>query len=149
MSRALRLEPLEESDLGWVVEHERALHSHPWTLGNFRDSLSSGHSCWRLCELGAVVGYLVVMTILDEAHLLNISVVRAEQGKGLGGAALGLLFEHLRPLGIQHVLLEVRPSNAAARALYAKTGFEQIGRRKGYYPAPDGREDAIVMRRAL
>ena len=89
------------------------------------------------------------MNVLDEAHLLDIGIVAALQGRGLAMRFLDWLAEGAKARGACDFYLEVRPSNAAALRLYARSGFVEIGRRRGYYPAADGREDAIVMRRTL
>lgn len=148
-ARSLSFAPLGEHDLGWVVEQEACLHSFPWSLQNFIDSLAAGHSCWLMRDAGTPVGYAVVLVVLDEAHLLNISVARDAQGRGLGGQLLGYLISLARSDGIRQFFLEARPSNLSALALYRRAGFMEIGRRKGYYPSREGREDAIVMRLEL
>jgi ribosomal-protein-alanine N-acetyltransferase len=138
-----------EHDLDWVVEQEAALHSFPWTRGNFVDSLSAGHGCWLMSDAGRPVAYAIVLIVLDEAHLLNISVVRDAQGRGLGRHLLEHLIADARRGGIRQFFLEVRPSNVPALALYRCAGFVEIGQRKGYYPSSGGRENAIVMRLEL
>ena len=143
---ALSFAPMGEHDLDWVVEQEASLHRFPWSRKNFTDSLETGHACWLMLETDVPVGYAVVLAVLDEAHLLNISVVRAAQGRGLGSRLLEYLLSIAWSKGIRRFFLEVRPSNLAALALYRRAGFVEIGRRKGYYPSPEGREDAIVMR---
>ncbi|THF55948.1 ribosomal-protein-alanine N-acetyltransferase [Pseudothauera rhizosphaerae] len=140
---------MSEADLEWVTANEAELHPYPWTRGNFADSLGAGYSAWIQSDGGHPCGYAVVLSVLDEAHLLNISVARGAQGRGLGGALLDFLCARARASGATQFFLEVRPSNQPALALYRRTGFEPIGRRKGYYPAPGGREDAIVMRLPL
>lgn len=141
--------PMSEGDLDWVVARERELHAFPWTRGNFADSLAAGYSCWLMKAGGQAVGYAVMMLVLDEAHLLDISIDREAQGRGHGAALLGHLRAEARRHGATQFFLEVRPSNAAALSLYRSNGFEHVGRRRDYYPAADGREDAIVMRCAL
>jgi len=141
-------------DLDRVMEIETAVYPFPWTRGNFSDSLKSGHDAWVFeSAAGApagIVGYAVVMWLPDEIHLLNLSVDAALQGRGHGRAMLDWLCSDARGRGARSILLEVRPSNAPARALYAARGFAQIGLRRGYYPAADGtREDALVLRREL
>jgi [ribosomal protein S18]-alanine N-acetyltransferase len=138
--------PMAEDDLDWVLQHEVDLHPFPWTRGNFEDSLAAGYSCWLMSDGGVGIGYAIIMQIVDEAHLLNFSVVRSAQGRGVGAAMLDFLRDALRRRGVTQLFLEVRPSNLAARAVYEKAGFTSIGRRKGYYPAENGREDALVMR---
>ncbi len=145
----LRFVPMQETDLAWVAAQDRVLYPFPWSEGNFADSMSAGYGCWMMQEAGEPVGYAVLMRVLDEAHILNISVVAACQRGGLGRALLAHLADTAREGGAAQLFLEVRPSNTAALALYAKAGFETIGRRKGYYPATGGREDALVMRLPL
>jgi [ribosomal protein S18]-alanine N-acetyltransferase len=141
--------PMGEADLDWVTLHEAELHAFPWTRGNFADSLNAGYSSWIQYTDGCPTAYAVLLLVLDEAHLLNISVLRDTQRRGHGAALLHYLCEQAHARGATQMFLEVRPSNTAALALYERSGFAPIGRRKGYYPAAVGREDAIVMRRAL
>lgn len=137
------------SDIPWVAAREQELHLTPWSAGNFADSLEAGYSCWLALEDEIPVGYAVLMVVLDEAHLLDITVAATHQQRGVGRALLAFLFDRARLAGADQMFLEVRPSNTPARALYRKIGFEPIGRRKDYYPAAGGREDALVMRIAL
>jgi ribosomal-protein-alanine N-acetyltransferase len=137
---------MAEHDLDWVVEQEVSLHPFPWSRGNFTDSLAAGYGCWLMRDADAPVGYAVVLHVLDEAHLLNISVVHTAQGCGLGCRLLEHLIATAKREGFRQFFLEVRPSNLSALALYRRVGFVEIARRKGYYPSSDGREDAIVMR---
>lgn len=141
----LRIQPLAESDLEAVLEIERDIYEFPWTLGNFRDSMRAGYSCWGLHEDRRLIGYAVLMLAAGEGHLLNLSVAAAMQRRGHGARMLGHLVRVARDYGARVLFLEVRPSNAAAQRLYAAQGFHQIGVRRGYYPARDGREDAIVL----
>jgi ribosomal-protein-alanine N-acetyltransferase len=145
----LRFAPMEESDLDWVMAQEARLHAFPWTRQNFTDSLDSGHSCHLVYDGASPVAYAVVFRVLDEAHLLNLSVASSEQGRGLGRRLLEFLMDEARRNDDRQYFLEVRPSNARALALYRHAGFVEIGRRTGYYPSPGGREDALVMRCCL
>jgi ribosomal-protein-alanine N-acetyltransferase len=95
------------------------------------------------------MGYAIMMMVLDEAHLLNVSIAKKFQGRGLGSSLLDYLIEVARGHGGQTMFLEVRPSNKAAIGLYEKFGFNEFSVRKGYYPAANGREDAILMGLAL
>jgi ribosomal-protein-alanine N-acetyltransferase len=140
-----RLRPMRESDLDAVAAIEADIYTHPWTRGNFDDSLRAGYSAWVLEGGGEVLAYGVVMMGVGEAHLLNLSVARAWQRRGIGRELLGFLLARAREMGAAAVFLEVRPSNAAARALYARHGFRELAVRRHYYPAHGGREDAIVM----
>lgn len=141
--------PMTEADLAVVAEAELAIYPFPWTAGNFRDSLATGDRAWLWRQDGALLGYAVVNQVLDEAQLLNISILPVWQGRGLGRRLLAYLCDDARHHRASRMFLEVRPSNRPALALYEGFGFRPIGRRKGYYPAPEGREDAIVMELTL
>lgn len=153
MSAQLDIVPLyrrmSARDLDTVMAIEERVYSHPWTRGNFADSMNSGHHCWIAELRGMTVGYSVAVVAAGEAHLLNLSIAAGWQGRGLGTELLRFMMKLARDYGAQRVFLEVRPSNIAARALYARAGFSEIGLRRGYYPADQGREDALVLERAL
>lgn len=143
---------MTRADLYAVIAAEASLHPTPWTLGNFEDSLSSGHALWVAEEAQNLVGYAVTMQVLDEAHLLNISVLEAWQCGGRGAKIMEHLLAQACTAGAVKMFLEVRASNQAAQRLYARHGFSVIGRRKGYYAMPKAagqREDAITMACAL
>jgi [ribosomal protein S18]-alanine N-acetyltransferase len=143
------LELMRETDLPEVLAIENAIYTHPWTQGNFADSLHAGYDCriWRID--GELVGYFVLMAAAGEAHLLNLSVAAAQQRKGHGGALLREAASLARLRGAKNMFLEVRPSNRGAQALYTRFGFRKIAVRRGYYPAHSGREDALVLSLAL
>jgi len=143
------LRPLVESDLETVMAIERDLYEHPWTPGNFHDSLSAGYSCWAMVGEYGLIAYSVLMLGAGEAHLLNLSVARHMQRRGLGTFLLQHLIGVTRRYGAARLFLEVRPSNLSGRALYARNGFVEVGTRRGYYPARHGREDAIVLSLAI
>lgn len=147
----LRFSPMGLRDLDDVLHVETALYPFPWTRGNFLDSLYSRYDTWVLRGMrGELVGYFLLMMAVDEAHLLNITVAAPWQGRGMGVALLNKAAELARKKGMRSMLLEVRPSNTRAILVYERYGFERIGLRKNYYPAPDNaREHAIVMRRTL
>ncbi|HEY7758434.1 MAG TPA: ribosomal protein S18-alanine N-acetyltransferase [Burkholderiales bacterium] len=139
------LRPMRSSDFDQVLAIERTIYTHPWTVGNFRDSLQAGYSCWVMERDRATVGYGVLMIGVAEAHLLNLSVAREWQRRGLGRELLQHFIQLARQLEAERLFLEVRPSNASARGLYARAGFRELYVRRGYYPADSGREDAILM----
>ncbi len=143
--------PMVAGDVDQVVALEHSVYPHPWTRGNFLDSLSSGYNAWTVRdEAGDLAGYFLLMTAVDEAHLLNVAVASGRQRAGLGRYLLDKVVACSRGLSMSSILLEVRPSNLRALKVYEKFGFSEIGRRKNYYPAHDGlREDAIVMRLEL
>jgi ribosomal-protein-alanine N-acetyltransferase len=133
-------------DLDAVLAVEFGAYSHPWTRGNFIDSLAAGYLAEVLHAEGqGVVGYFVAMSGVDELHLLNITVAPAWQGRGHGSQLLRIVQEHARALGLGSLWLEVRQSNHRAQALYRRQGFTEVGLRKAYYPAAGAREDAVVM----
>ena len=140
-----RFRRMSEADLDAVMAIEHVIYTYPWTRGNFADSLSTGSHCWIMEWQGAIVGYAVLMTGAGEAHLLNLSVALAWQRRGLGRELLLYVFDFIKENKLTAMFLEVRVSNAAARALYAQAGLREIGTRRGYYPAHAGREDAIVL----
>lgn len=147
---AINCRRMTPDDLDAVMLIEQAVYPFPWTRGNFSDSIDSGYDCWVFESEARLAGYAVVMWLPDEVHLLNISVDGKRQGLGLGRAILRALCADADARGARSMLLEVRPSNATARALYASESFELIGIRKRYYPSDgDSREDALVMRRSL
>lgn len=145
---SLRFAPMQMNDIPDVLTIENDVYPHPWTRGNFLDSLYNGYDTWTLREeSGPLAGYFLLMMAVDEAHLLNISVRRDLHGQGVGRMQLDKVAQRARENGMQSVLLEVRPSNQRALEVYQRYGFLEIGRRKAYYPAANGmREDAIVMR---
>lgn len=140
-----QLTPMRERDLDAVMAIEGAVYTHPWTRGNFLDSLNAGYEC-RCLWLGTeLIGYFVLMVAAQEAHLLNLSIASPYQRHGHGSALLREAADLARRLGARHVFLEVRPSNRGAQKLYTRFGFQKVGTRRGYYPAPAGREDALIL----
>jgi ribosomal-protein-alanine N-acetyltransferase len=139
---------MTDGDLDEVAAVEREAYEFPWTRSNFEDSLRNGYFgvCMRHVS-GALLGYCVLMPVVDEMHLLNLCVAPRAQRTGAGLALLREAVRISRTKGLSGMLLEVRPSNLRAVRLYERFGFVTIGRRKNYYPARHrGREDALVMR---
>lgn len=134
-------------DLDAVMAIETVRYSHPWTRGNFIDSIAAGYRCTlRLAADNALLAYAVAMQAVDEVHLLNLTVSPDHQGQGHARALLHELISQGRGDGLSSLWLEVRPSNQRARQLYTRLGFLEAGLRKGYYPdGPGRREDALVM----
>lgn len=137
--------PMREQDLAEVMRIETVLYTHPWTHGNFADSIRAGYECRTWRAAGELVGYFVLTAAAGEAHLLNLSIGARHQRSGHGSALLAQAASLARSLGAHSVFLEVRPSNRAAQTLYTRFGFRKIAVRKGYYPANPGREDALVL----
>ncbi|PKM02012.1 MAG: ribosomal-protein-alanine N-acetyltransferase [Gammaproteobacteria bacterium HGW-Gammaproteobacteria-7] len=143
------LRHLRESDIDAVMVVEQSAYEFPWTRGIFVDCLRAGYSCWLLEQDGAILGYTVVSVAADEAHILNLCVAPRFQGRGLSKRLLKRALDTALWYDAQRIFLEVRPSNVPAIALYSNAGFNEIGTRPNYYPARNGREDAIVMAREL
>lgn len=143
----LLVRPLQVGDLDELMAIEQAAYPVPWSRGNFIDSLAAGYraECLRSRE-GALLGYCLAMPGVDEMHLLNITVTPERQGQGLARLMLDRLVRHCAQEALLQLWLEVRESNQRARAVYRRYGFAEVGRRKGYYPTPEGpREDAVLM----
>jgi ribosomal-protein-alanine N-acetyltransferase len=124
--RLVRFRAMTPFDVAGVAAVERSSYPFPWSEGIFRDCLRVG-----------------------EAHVLNLCVNEAMRGRGVGRQMLKLLVERSAQAGMQDVFLEVRPSNMHAIALYQSVGFIEVGRRRGYYQAVEGREDALVLKLSI
>lgn len=134
-------------DLTEVMAVERQAYPVPWTHGNFVDSLAAGYPAEVLRGPRAeLLGYWVAMPGVDELHLLNLTVAPAWQGRGLAVVMLDRLVAACRSLGLVQLWLEVRVGNGRAREVYRRYGLAEVGRRRAYYPVPQGpREDAVLM----
>jgi [ribosomal protein S18]-alanine N-acetyltransferase len=144
------LRDMTEADLDAVLRIENEVHAHPWTRGNFSDALRSKYECKVYAsEAGEMQGYAVLMLAVDEAELLDIAISTRHQRHGLGRKLLEEMVVLARRANKHRMVLEVRASNLAAIGLYRKAGFADIGLRREYYPAKNGREDAILMGRKL
>jgi ribosomal-protein-alanine N-acetyltransferase len=145
----VRFRAMTPADVPGVGAVERASYQFPWSEGIFRDCLRVGYLC-RVAECdGQIVAYGIVAMGAGEAHVLNLCVSGRARSRGIGRQMLRLLLERSSQAGMQDVFLEVRPSNAHACALYQSIGFAEVGRRRGYYQAVGGREDALVLKLAL
>jgi [ribosomal protein S18]-alanine N-acetyltransferase len=147
----LTLLPMAVQLLDAVLAIEVRAYPFPWSRANFVDSIAAGHLTHCLVAPdGELLAYQVAMAGFEEWHLLNVTVAPAHQGRGLATQLLHRLIDHARGTGAECLWLEVRPSNARARRLYAHLGFAQVGVRRGYYPDGRGqREDALVLRLSL
>ncbi len=140
----LRLRIMTRADLPAVMEIERKNYPFPWDEDIFIDCFKVGYGCWVCEENGLILGYCIMTMGVGEAHILNVSVAPEEQGQGIGRKMMESMIEKAKNEA-ETMFLEVRPSNPGAIALYKKLGFNEIGTRKGYYPAESGREDAIMF----
>lgn len=155
---ATRLAPMRVDDVEAVAVIEKTIYTAPWSQGNFSDSLNAGYSAWvlRIADgphAQTIAGYFVLMPAVDEAHLLNVSVALDWQRRGFGLMLLHKAIGLAREYSARSIILEVRPSNVRALAVYRRFGFRDHGLRKRYYPASaidqGTREDALVMRLPL
>lgn len=144
-ARGFSVRPMVEGDLEAVLEIERACYQFPWSEGVYRDCLRVGYCCWVAERKFKIGGYGVMSVDAREAHILNLCIRPDWQGKGLGRVLLDRLLAVAREHHAETIFLEVRPSNQAAIKLYQRAGFTEAGVRKNYYPAANGRENAIVL----
>ena len=145
----LVIRAMRGGDVPDVVAIERGSYQFPWSEGIFRDCLRVGYVCRVVTVSRQVMAYGVMSFGAGEAHILNLCVAEAYRCRGIGRQLLNSLIERAGAAGMADAYLEVRPSNTSAIRLYLALGFEQVGMRRGYYQAANGREDAAVLRRAL
>lgn len=149
MSAVREIEPrvrlMEEEDLPQVMDIEGRAYEFPWSEGIFRDCRRAGYCCLVAAADDHVFGYGILMPGPAEAHVLNLCVDPRARRAGHAKLLLEGMLEMAEMIRAERVFLEVRPSNVAARELYESYGFYKVGKRKGYYPANEGREDALVM----
>ncbi len=150
----LAFRAMQKDDLERVLTLELESHLHPWTRGNFTDSLAAGH--WAYCiesdTSKELLAYFILFPAVDELHLLNITVNPAVRRRGIGTRLMASIENIARQSHCQRIILEVRPSNTIALQLYAHVGFLLIGQRKQYYPLDPQlgeREDAYVLAKSL
>jgi ribosomal-protein-alanine N-acetyltransferase len=136
---------MRQADLTTVATIEQAAYEFPWSPGIFRDCLLAGYVSVVLEHGGKVIGYGIMSVAAGEAHLLNLALSESARRMGNGRRLLEHLMELARRAGAEGMYLEVRPSNVRALALYERQGFEVLGRRRGYYRARGGTEDAVVL----
>jgi ribosomal-protein-alanine N-acetyltransferase len=136
---------MQKTDLSAVLEIENAACEFPWTEGIFNDCLANGYQAMLYINQGEIQAYSVAQYVVDECHLLNLCVRNDAQNCGLGARMVKRLMNQARKNDMGSIFLEVRASNAAAIHLYDKLGFNEIGLRRDYYPASNGREDALVL----
>ena len=140
------IRPMEERDVAAVAALEKACFSDPWSESSVRSELSNPLSLWLVAERGgAVAGYIGSQSVLDAADMMNVAVALESRRGGVAEALIGSLIARLEKAGVRSLSLEVRVSNDAARALYEKLGFSEVGRRKNYYTKP--KEDALILRK--
>jgi ribosomal-protein-alanine N-acetyltransferase len=143
---SLALDRMRPEDLDEVLAIERASFTMPWSRGAFLYEMQQNRAarCWVTREDDAhVVGYLCLWEVADEVHITNVAVRPDARRQGIARGLLRAVLDDARARGFHVVVLEVRPSNHQALALYESFGFRAVGRRRGYYY--DTGEDALVM----
>ena len=145
----MQVRMMTDADLTAVMEIEKQNYTHPWSRTIFSDCLCTGYECRVYQAQNQIQAYSVMSAAAGEAHLLNLSVDPQHQGKGMGRWVLRQVIVHARENAADTLFLEVRASNYIARQLYESEGFNEIGQRFDYYPAEQGREDALVFARPL
>lgn len=141
---------MRRSDIEQVIAIERGAYDYPWSERIFLDCLRVGYRAWVAVDAeGHVIGYTLASVVVGEAHILNLCLAADARGSGAAALLLETLMAQAIDEGAYVLFLEVRPSNRAARRLYARYGFEHIGTRPDYYPAGDGHEDAFLLSRDL
>ena len=137
------------ADVRQVMTIEREVYEFPWTERIFSDCIRVGYQCWMASVKQRIVGHAVISVTAGESHILNLSIGREYQRQGFGRQFIEFLVDEARAQDAQTMLLEVRPSNKAAISCYNAAGFNEIGSRKDYYPAANGREDALLFARHI
>ena len=145
----LTFRPMTAEDLDQVMRVEHEVYEFPWTERIFSDCMRVGYHCWIAMQQQTVVGHAVISVVADESHMLNLSIAKAHQRKGYGRQFVEFLVSEARARNAETMLLEVRPSNRVAINCYNHAGFNEVGSRKDYYPATDGREDALLLARHI
>lgn len=140
---------MQLADVEKVVMIEREVFLFPWTKGNFEDSIHAGYHCFVLERGECMFGYSVMSVAASEAHLLTLGIAAIHQQQGWGRKMLQHVILTARQRDARYLFLDVRESNRVAAQLYEQTGFRQVGKRRGYYPAMAGREDSLVMKLVL
>ena len=136
-------------DVERVISVEREVYQFPWSERIFNDCIRVGYQCWLALSGPEIVGHAVISVTAGESHMLNLSIAKAHQRRGYGSRFIEFLLQQARAEDAATMLLEVRPSNTAAINCYNAAGFSEIGSRKDYYPAADGREDALLFARHI
>ena len=141
----LIIRKMRESDLESVYEVEKQAHVQPWSMKVLSECFHSDYLCFVATKGVPVCGHIILSTILDESHLLNVCVSLEHQGKGVGYNLIYEAIFQVSRVGAKKMFLEVRRSNIAAIGLYKSLGFVEIGVRADYYRDSHLKEDALVF----
>ena len=140
---------MDVGDIDTVMLVENQVYEYPWTSGIFSDCIRVGYECWLALMEEEVIAHAVISVAAGESHILNISIDPKHQNKGIGRQFIEYLIGIAKSKRASVIMLEVRPSNVRAINCYNAAGFNEIGCRKNYYPALDGKEDALLFAREI
>ena len=137
---------MAQCHIAQVAELEKICFADPWSEKSIAFELENPLSYWLVALEGStVVGYAGSQTVLGETDMMNVAVRPECRRQGVAEALIAALILGLKERESHCLTLEVRDSNAPARALYEKLGFLEVGRRKNYYRNPG--EDALILRK--
>jgi ribosomal-protein-alanine N-acetyltransferase len=145
----LAFRPMVLEDIETVMRLEQAVYEFPWTERIFKDCIRVGYDCWLALLEKEIIAHAVISVAATESHMLNLSVSTKHQGKGIGKQFIQFLLDIAGKKSAEIMMLEVRPSNVQAINCYYSAGFNEIGCRKDYYPAPNGKEDALLFAKQI
>lgn len=145
----LKFRPMSPADVEEVMHLETSVYQFPWTERIFSDCIRVGYDCWLALQADIIVAHAVVSIAAGEGHILNLAVTGEYQGKGIGKQFIQFLLGIAASKQAEIMMLEVRPSNVRAINCYNSAGFNEIGCRKDYYPAPNGKEDALLFAKQI
>jgi len=146
---ALSFRRMDIGDIDTVMLVEKQVYEYPWTEGIFNDCIRVGYECWLALLEDQIIAHAVISVAAGESHILNISIDPGYQNKGIGKQFIEYLIDIAKSKRASVIMLEVRPSNTLAISCYNAAGFNEIGCRKNYYPAPEGKEDALLFAREI
>ena len=146
---SISIEPLTpEYMLAAHALHQQATYS-PWSFTTFEDCTTPPYQGLACIANGAVAGYALILNVAGEATLMDIAVDETLRGQKIGRRLMQAVLSTCENMAAEELWLEVRAGNSVALSLYQSSGFDVIETRKNYYPADNGREDAIIMRRFM
>lgn len=149
----LTVRPMESADIDQVYQIELSAHRAPWSKGILSDCVLVGYDC-RVLEKAEnntkqLAGYIICRRSFNICHILNLCISPTFQNQGLGKFFLKNILDSLEGSIIKSIILEVRPSNKIAIALYEAFGFTHDSIKSGYYKDIAGEEDAILLKKNI
>ena len=136
---------MEEIHIKDIINIENNSYGYPWSEKIFNDCLKNNYFCRVLILDNILIGFLISSIIQDECNIMNLCVDIKYRGSGYGRFMLNKLHNEIKNHNCKIVFLECRPSNKSAMSLYKSEGYNEVGIRRNYYPAPNGYEDAIIL----